>query len=190
MGEFVIGKPALRLNYRVSLPLDLVSAMSLLYRAVPGSGLDPWLVATRRSLPADLRADLDLLHGFSGRLLYYMEEPVMRFEPLRDDRRDAAFADLIRFLEALPPSAYREMAVHALARVHRDLGSDAAGPPIDADEVAWRLFLEPGLTTAAGDEALALLREPEFLRERTLRLIRGIWEHAYREEYEERRGAL
>ncbi len=190
MGEFVIGKPALRLSYRVSLPLDLVSAMSLLYRAVPGSGLDPWLIATRRALPPDLRADLDLLHGFSGRLLYYMEEPVMRFEPLRDDRGDADFADLIGFLEALPPSAYREMALNALTRVHQDLGSHAVSPPIDADESAWRRFLEPGLTTAAGDDALALVRTPELLRERTLRLIRGIWEHGYRDEFEARRGIL
>ncbi|MDP9472818.1 MAG: metalloregulator ArsR/SmtB family transcription factor [Chloroflexota bacterium] len=190
MGEFVVGKPALRLNYRVSLPLDLVSAMSLLYRAVPGSGLDPWLVATRRSLPPDLRADLDLLHGFSGRLLYYMEEPVMRFEPLRDDRRDPDFADLIGFLEALPPSAYGEMAFHALSRVHRDLGSDVTAPPAEADQATWRRFLEPGLTTAAGDEALALVREPALLRERTLRLIWGIWEQAYRAEYEERRDTL
>lgn len=190
MGEFVVGKPALRLNYRVSLALDLVSAMSLLYRAVPGSGLDPWLVATRRSLPSDLRADLDLLHGFSGRLLYYMEEPVMRFEPLRDDRQNEGFADLIGFLEALPPSAYGEMAVHALTRVHRDLGSDITAPPANGDDDAWRRFLEPGLTTADGDEVLALILEPALLRERTLRLIRGIWEHAYQAEYEERLDTL
>ena len=51
MGELVVGKPVLQVDFRVSVPLDLVSAMSLLYRAVPGSGLDPCLVAARRSLP-------------------------------------------------------------------------------------------------------------------------------------------
>ena len=186
MGEFVVGKPALRLKYRVSLPLDLVSAMSLLYRAVPGSGLDPWLVATRRAFPSNLLADLDLLHGFSGRLLYYMEEPVMRFDPLREEHRDATFADLIGFLEQLPASAYREMAVHALVRVHRDLGSYTEPPLEDANEAAWRRFLEPGLTTATGDDALCLLQEPDVLRERTLRLFQGVWEHGYRAEYEAR----
>ena len=89
MGELVAGKPALRLSFVVSLPIDLVSAMSLLYRAVPGNGLDPWLIQLRRSLPPQIRAELDLLHGFSGRMLYYMEEPAMRFEPLRPDRLDA-----------------------------------------------------------------------------------------------------
>ena len=90
MGELVAGTPAPRLSTAVSLPLDLVSILSLLYRAGPESGLDPWLIETRRSLPADLRADLDLLHGFSGRRLYYMEEPAMRFGPLQPER--AGFA--------------------------------------------------------------------------------------------------
>src|SRR5688572_17406004 len=124
MGELVIGKPVVQVDFRRSLPLDLVSAMSLLYRAVPGSGLDPWLIATRRALPDELRADLDLLHGFSGRLLYYMEEPAMRFEPLRPDRLEAGFPDFHDFLVALPADAFREMAAHALRRVHRDLAPD------------------------------------------------------------------
>ncbi len=85
MGELIAGRPALRVNTAVSLPLDMVSVMSLLYRAVPGSGLDPWLVSTRRAMPGQLQHDLDLLHGFSGRLLYFMEEPIMRFDPLREE---------------------------------------------------------------------------------------------------------
>ena len=189
MGEFVAGTPALQIDVQVSLPLDLVSAMSLLYRAVPGSGLDPWLVASRRALPAALRADLDLLHGFSGRLLYYMEEPVLRFEPLRPDRRSATAADLFAFLESLPPADYREMVAHALERVHRDLARDAgdlpAAPaaPGPADEAGWLRFLEPGLTTASADDVLPLVLAPEHLKRRTLDLIRGVWDQAYGAEY-------
>ena len=114
MGELVVGKPALRLSFVVSLPIDIVSVMSLLYRSVPGNGLDPWLISMRRSLPREVRAELDLLHGFSGRMLYYMEEPVMRFDPLRPDRLDATFEELIAFLESLPASDYLDMVVNAL----------------------------------------------------------------------------
>lgn len=182
MGELVAGRPALRLNVAVSLPLDLVSIMSLLYRAVPGSGLDPWLVQTRRSLPPELLADLDLLHGFSGRMLYYAEEPVMRFGPLLPEHRDAGFDELMAFLQALPPQAYRDMAVHALERVHRDLHSGRPAPPLD-DAVAWRAFLAPALTTADAGAALALIEHPAALKERTLRMMRGTWEQVYRDEY-------
>lgn len=189
MGELIVGRPALQVNAAASLPLDMVSVMSLLYRAVPGSGLDPWLIATRRALPGQLQHDLDLLHGFSGRLLYYMEEPVMRFEPLREDRLDASVADLLRFLDELPPYAFREMAEHAIGRVHQDLGTGLAAPH-GSDELEWRRFIEPAITTANGEEVLEMLLDSEQLKARTTRLIRGIWELAYESEYERHRDRL
>jgi DNA-binding transcriptional ArsR family regulator len=185
MGELVVGRPALKLKYVVSLPLDLVSVMALLYRAVPGSGLDSWLVATRRALPEELRADLDLLHGFSGRLLYYMEEPVMRFEPLRPDRADASIDDLLSFLRALPAAEYLDMVANALDRVHRDLGT-ALATPNWGDERSWRVYVEPALTTASADEVMSLLADPETLKARTIRLIQGIWDAGYAAEWEAR----
>src|ERR687890_1681094 len=118
MGDLVAGQPALRIETAVSLPLDMISVLSLMYRAVPGSDLDPWLVDARRRLPGPVRADLDLLHGFSGRLLYYPEEPVMRFEPLRPDRLDATFADLLASMAGVPDSEYCNMVEQALERVH------------------------------------------------------------------------
>lgn len=189
MGELVVGKPALQLNFVVSLPLDLVSVMSLLYRAVPGSGLDPWLISTRRSMPDELRRDLDLLHGFSGRLLYFMEEPVMRFEPARPDRIDAGIDDLLAFLEGLAPEEFQLMAVNAVERVHRDLGTGLRAPDL-ADTASWRMFLQAGLTTALIDDAMELVVNPAELKRRTIALIQGIWESAYAEEYANRLPAL
>jgi DNA-binding transcriptional ArsR family regulator len=189
MGELVVGRPALQLNTAVSLPLDLVSVMSLLYRAVPGSGLDRWLVAVRRSLPEQLRLDLDVLHGFSGRLLYYMEEPIMRFEPLRVDRINASFDELKAFLGDLPAGEYRTMVEHAILRVHRDLGTGVATPPKD-DIPSWRAFAEPALTTATADDVVALVFDPQQLKERTIGLLQGLWDHVYADAYAERRGDL
>jgi DNA-binding transcriptional ArsR family regulator len=189
MGELIVGRPALQVTAAASLPLDMVSVMSLLYRAVPGSGLDPWLVSTRRALPGQLQHDLDLLHGFSGRLLYYMEEPVMRFEPLREDRLDASIDDMLRFLEDQPAFAFGEMAEHAIGRVHQDLGTGLAAPH-GTDELEWRRFIEPAITTANGEEVLELLLDSEQLKARTIRLIRGIWDRAYETEYQRHRDRL
>jgi DNA-binding transcriptional ArsR family regulator len=190
VGELVVGKPALRLSFVVSLPIDLVSAMSLLYRAVPGNGLDPWLIAMRRSLPRDVRAELDLLHGFSGRMLYYMEEPVMRFDPLRPDHLDATFDELVAFLESMPASDYIDMVVHASQRVHQDIGLDPMPRPADDDLEGWRTFLTPGQTTADMDEVLSLIADPETLKRRTIGLLEGIWENGYGDEYLVRRETL
>lgn len=189
MGELIVGRPALQVNTAVSLPLDMVSVMSLLYRAVPGSGLDPWLVATRREMPGQLQHDLDLLHGFSGRLLYYMEEPIMRFEPLREDRLDATIDDLIQFLETEPAIAYREMVERALGRVHQDMGTGLVAPTGD-DELEWRRYVEPGITTANSDEVIQLILDPVALKARTIRLIRGVWDVAYHAEFERHRSRM
>jgi len=185
MGELAVGRPALQLNARVSLPLDLVSVTSLLYRAVPGSGLDRWLIAARRGLSEALRADLDLLNGFSGRWLYYLEEPIMRFEPLRPDRLDASFDDLMAFLERLPADHYRSMVARALARVHDDLNTGMTAPSF-GDVEGWRAYLEPALTTATADDVLTLLADPAQLKARTIGLFRGIWDEVYAQEYAER----
>lgn len=189
MGELVIGRPALQVKTAVSIPLDMVSIMSLLYRAVPGSGLDRRLVDARRSLPRKLQEDLDLLHGFSGRLLYYMEEPIMWFDPLRDDHIDAGIEALLDFLSELDAEQYRMMIVHALDRVHLDLGTGLAAPATE-EESEWRRYIEPGLTTADADEVIRLVMMPETLKARTIRLIRGIWDHLYAEDFEVRHAEL
>ena len=183
MGELVVGRPALKLQYHISAPLDLVSGMALLYRAVPGSGLDPWLIKARRALSPETQTDLDLLHGFSGRMLVYMEEPVWSFEPLRADRRDASIEEMVEYLDGLPAEAYLDMIEKALERVHRELRSGAYAPRRD-DETGWRAYLEPALTTALIDNVLALIADPEQLKARTIRLIEGVWNQVYRGEYE------
>jgi DNA-binding transcriptional ArsR family regulator len=178
MGELVAGQPALRVETAVSLPLDLVSVLSLLYRAVPGSGLDPWLIEARAGLPDAVRADLELLHGFSGRLLYYPEEPVMRFEPLRPDRQVAGFEDLIAFMRALPATDYLEMVEHALQRVYADREMRWRPP---ADEEAWRRTLLAAITTAKMDDVMALVADPAELKRRTIAMYEGVWNAVYRE---------
>lgn len=160
--------------------------MSLLYRAVPGNGLDPWLIQLRRSLPPQIRAELDLLHGFSGRMLYYMEEPIMRFDPLQPERLDATFEELIEFLESLPAEEYLEMVAHSAGRVHQDIGLPPMPRP-DADDIeGWRTYLTPGQTTADLDEVLSLISDPETLKRRTIGLMEGVWEHGYGDEFKSR----
>ncbi len=168
----------------VSLPLDLVCVLSLLHRAVPESHFDPWLVETREALPDPYLDNLDLLHGFSGERLYYPEEPVLRFRPLDEDRRDASFETFLAFLLTQPRATYQEMVERALARVHADLGISL--PAIDrADPESWRVALEPALTTASMDDVLALVTDAVALKRRTIDMFVGLWESGYDREYTE-----
>lgn len=168
----------------VSLPLDLVSVLALLHRAVPDSHFDPWLIETRAALPQSLCDNLDLLHGFSGRRYTYPEEPAMRFRPLDPDRLDAPFETFVAFLLTVPPADYLDMAANAVRRAHVDLGLPP--PRLDpADRESWRVALGPTLTTAALDDVLALLAEPPILKRRTIDLFVDFWDTGYAADYDQ-----
>ena len=178
MGELVAGQPALRIESTTSLPLEMVSSMALLHRALPGSTLDPWLIRARESLPPALRENLDLIHGFSGRMLLYPEEPVMRFRPLAPEHREATIEQLVAFMAELPAEAYVEMVANALRRVHA--GFDRRwNPPQDAE--GWEKALKPALTRATLESVMALLDDPEDLKQRTIDVFQGVWDHVVRE---------
>ncbi len=188
MGELVPAQPIIRMNSVVSLPVDFISTLSLLYRAVPGAGMDPWLVNARRSLPDETRYGLDILEGFSGRLLYYLEEPITGFDPLAPRNRDAGFADVLDYMTDLSPAEYLDMAIRAVQRVRLDARLDPEPPAVDiADEaerdLRWRQFLDPALTTATPDEVIPLFEDPVRLRLRTINLFRTVWQTVYRDEF-------
>jgi ArsR family transcriptional regulator len=174
----------------VSAPLELTSAISLTFRAasaaesdVEDPGFDRWLVDAWRSLDAGLRHDLDLLLGFSGRLLYYIEELLFAFDALNPDRLDASFDEYLAFLKLQPPQRYQDMAANALVRIYRDRGLNES-PPATDDPSEWRMFLRPGITRASVDEAAALVTSPEQLKLRTLALLEGFWRQCYQPEFE------
>ncbi|MEX1158816.1 MAG: metalloregulator ArsR/SmtB family transcription factor [Thermomicrobiales bacterium] len=190
MGQLIVGRPAPMQLFAVSAPLELTSAISLTFRAagaaesdVADPGFDRWLIDAWRSLDAGLRHDLDLLLGFSGRLLYYIEELLFAFEALGPDRLDASFDEYFGFLESLPASTFPEMAANALVRIYRDRGLNEL-PPTTDNASEWRMFLRPGITRANIDEAAALVTSPDQLKQRTLALLDGFWRQCYQPEFE------
>ncbi|WP_448575958.1 ArsR/SmtB family transcription factor, partial [Thermomicrobium sp.] len=183
MGELLIGRPALKLEVAISVPLDLTSVISLVFRATDARRFERWLVEARKALGAEWEYDLDTLLGFSGRLLYYVEELLMSFDPFRPEHREAGFEDYIAHLKRLPAWAYRSMAIQAVLRVALDRGVLEA-PPESEDPAAWRAFIEPGLTRADADEVVRLILAPEQLKERTIRLLEQFWRELYAAEFE------
>jgi DNA-binding transcriptional ArsR family regulator len=174
--------------FAVSAPLDLTSAISLTFRAAGASeagaddtGFDRWLIDAWRAIDAGMRHDLDLLLGFSGRLIYYVEELLFSFDALNPERLDAGFDEYLGHLAGIPPSDYQKMAAHALVR---------EAPPENDDPNDWKMFLRPGVTRANIDEAAAIVTSPEQLKLRTLALVDGFWRQCYAPEYERARDDL
>jgi DNA-binding transcriptional ArsR family regulator len=183
MGELILGQPALKIAVNTSVPLDLTSAISLMVRATDEQRFDNWLVGARKKLGPEVRHDLETLLGFSGRLLYYIEELLMSFDPFKPEQLEASFEDYLTHLDTLPVEAYQQMAIQCVRRVHEDLGMPQAVPPGD-DRNSWREFVQPGITRANLDEVVDLLIAPEQLKARTVRLIDRFWHECYGPEHE------
>ena len=189
MGELVVGRPAAKQLFTVSAPLELTSAISMTFRAgaaVEGDadpGFDPWLLDAHRALEAGLRHDLQLLLGFSGRLLYYIEELLFSFNALTPDHLDATYDEYFAYLLALPPAEFQRLGANSVVRVYADRGVTET-PPASDDPNEWRVFLWPGITRANVDEVAALLTSPQQLKLRTLALLDGFWRQTYQAEYE------
>jgi DNA-binding transcriptional ArsR family regulator len=179
MGDLVVGQPALSIRTSTSLALDLVSILSLLFRAGYNPEIDPWVQQARWQLPESVKSDLDLLHGFSGRMLFYPEEPAMQFGPLSAAHESASFAEFLDHLERLPASNYLGMLEHALQRFYATL--ERRWPGV-TDDGSWARVLAPALTSARIDDVLTLVRSPSALKSRTINMFEGVWNHVYREE--------
>ena len=183
MGELIVGRPALKLEFAVSVVLDLTSAISLVYRATDPRRFERWLVDARQSLDPEVQHELDTLLGFSGRLLYFIEELLMSYDPFEPARLTAGFDDFLAHLEGLPPHEYKSMVAQSVLRVYRDRGVTET-PPMNGDRDDWRTFLEPGITRADLDEVVDLVLAPEQLKVRTVNLIRRFWQECYAVEYD------
>ncbi len=183
MGELIQARPALKLQFVTSVSLDVVSAMTLVYRATDSDRFDSWLIAARRSLDQVIRHDLDTLLGFSGHPLYYLEELLMSFEPLRPARLDADFDSFIAHLRQLPAWRFQRMVAQALQKVYGDRGVTEIAPE-PADRMAWKAFLEPGMTGGDLDVVVDLVLAPEQLKARTVSLFDRFWNECYGRECE------
>lgn len=183
MGELIVGQPALKLEFAVSVTLDLTSAISLVYRATDPRRFDRWLVEARQSLDPEIQHDLDTMLGFSGRLLYFIEELLVSYDPFQPDRLAAGFDDYLKHLESLSPSTYRSMVAQSVLRVYRDRGVTET-PPANGNPEEWRAFLEPGITRADLDEVVSLVLAPEQLKARTVNLVRRFWQECYSAEFD------
>jgi DNA-binding transcriptional ArsR family regulator len=189
VGELLVGRPVLRQVVAVSVPLVLTSAISMTYRAISRDGdpvipaVDPWFFEARARLSPEVQHDLDMLLGFSGRLLYYAEELVFSFDVLEPDGLDASFEQYYSHLVELPAIAYQRMAANAVRRLYRDQGAPA-DPPESSDPEEWREFLRAGVISGDLDELVNLVTKPQELKNRTLRMIDEFWRTCYAGEFD------
>jgi len=174
-------KPTPQTEYVVSLPLSLLSAMSLVCAAPSYEGLASWPGEARRIMPADLRHELDLLISFPGRYQRFTEEVATA---LLMEQADLDFPAFLQGLQEIPVASYEAMAWRALGKSVSPPQDETALARLRDESEALHQHLAGLEPTLPPEEVAALLKDPAGLKKRFIALVERFWREIYRHEYE------
>jgi DNA-binding transcriptional ArsR family regulator len=178
--ELVAARPLPQVQFIVSLPLSMMSAMGLLCAAPHFEGLHPWLSETRQRLAPAFLEELALVLGFPGRFRRFTDE--VHVTLLADDPA-LSYDAFVERLRATPEETYLEMAKRAVAQVRE--------PPLQPEET--RAFLQDPAALAEYlrqadlrvdlDAALSLLKDLAQLKGRFIAVVERFWREVYQAEW-------
>lgn len=180
MPGLVVAKSLPQVRFSVSLPLSLVSTMSLICATPHFEGLDAWLSETRQRLAPASLDEMSLVLGFSGRFQRFAEEV---YATLLAGDIALSYEAFMSWLRALPGEIYVEMAHRALAK--------GGKPPLQPEEVQALLQDSTALAEhlCLADlkvdlgAALSLLQDLAQLRPRFIAVVGRFWREVYQEEW-------
>lgn len=180
MPELIVSKSLLQAQFVVSLPLGLMSAMSLICAAPHFEGLDAWLPETRQRLPHAFLDEMALVLGFPGRFHRFVEEV---YATLLAENPALSYEAFLARLRASSEEAYVEMAHHAIAKgvksplppeAVRALLRNSAALPEHLRLVDLKIDVEA---------ALAFLKDLSQLKRRFIAVVERFWRKVYEAEW-------
>jgi DNA-binding transcriptional ArsR family regulator len=181
MAELIAGSSPPEVIFHNSLPLNLLLTLALVPAAEQFEGLDEWLRGARSALPAGLRQEIALLTGFPGGHLRFVEAVAVHTLST-DEQMRYSFAAWAASLAALSPADFQAMALWALRRGSPE--EPAAAQDL-LDRQSLQTFLASRDPQRDHSEAVALVLDPQGLRDRFLEAVTQFWGQVYQAVYEE-----
>ncbi len=180
MPESVASKSLPQAQFIVSLPLGLMSAMSLICAAPYFEGLDAWLLETRQRLAPTFLDEMALVLGFPGRFQWFVEEV---YTNLLAESAVSGYEAFLDRLCASPEEAYIEMAHRAVAK--------GVKPPLPLEAVRALLRNSAALPEHLRlvdlkvdvEATLALLKDLAQLKSRFIAVVECFWRQVYQDEW-------
>ncbi len=191
MAELLRGRPALTVQWLVSLGLDLLATAGLVTVVHDYEGLGTWLLEASSALPVRLRRDLDLMLRATNHPPAVVE--AIATEVLGADRAGHTSAsDFFADLAELDEATCRRMIETVLSRsLTRHELTPAQGPAelLDDTEALEAVLAQMGTPVDVRDAA-QLLRSPFEWRDLALSGLQRFWERVYREQWEQTNAQL
>ncbi len=179
--DLIQEKPALQIEFLVSLPSDLFSAVSLVLMAPTIEGLDQWVYATYSALTEEMRVAMVATMILGAKSSVYSGWLV---ELPRDAPAHRDFAAFIRWLNNFSAEDYQHVILSFLdtLKAHcEDTEAVAAG---DVGPAIIRACYGEQLEEPQVERLLQLLGDPAEFKAQLISVITRFWELFYHQEFE------
>lgn len=185
--------PALTIEFHISIPSDVVTALLLVRATSRYEGFSHWVYETASTLSPEFQAELETLGYFVRWCFLGQDNLIWSLPPTHPVHRE--FDVFLSHLENTPAVEYRQLALINLQQTVADDMQDTMSEESDsADglraqlEIMWAQEVaeyEEGAGQLDIDAVVALFQDPTSLKRRLLSLLLTFWETYYRNELDQ-----
>lgn len=178
--DLIQEKPALATEFRISLALDMLSAMSLVLDAPSIEGLDQWVYTTHSALSEEMRVAMApvLILGTKSTAYYRWFSHLPPDAPAHRD-----FAAYLAWLKGFPVSDYQQLLDGFIAMLRADCelaSSVSSGEPIDVLRACYGEMLDE----LQIGRLIQMYQNPGEFKAQLVAVLSRFWEQYYRQEFE------
>jgi len=174
-------KPALKVEFQLSLAADIFEALSLVVESPFIEGIDQWVYETHAALSPALKSDMEVvlvLVAKSGLHSLWISQ----LAPDAPAHRD--FAALITWLNTFTADDYRVLTEQTLAHLAECCEEEPNQPSSLETVDILRAALGEKFTEDQLQRALDLMQNPAELKAQFISVVTRFWEQFYRQEYQ------
>ena len=180
--NLVQGRPALEVEFQLSLAVDLFHDTGLVMDAPWYEGFDPWVYATHAALPPSLKRDMDVVLLLVQKSYLF---PLWISQRRPDDPIHKGFGAFAAWLNALTEDDVQSLIESTLT----SLCGHCEGEPVSLPSLEDTNALEDCLRVKFSekgrlDRAVQLVRNPVEFKAGLISVFTRFWEQFYRQEYE------
>ncbi|HEY0601876.1 MAG TPA: ArsR family transcriptional regulator [Herpetosiphonaceae bacterium] len=191
MAELLRGRPAVTVEWQVSLGLELLSAASLTIVVHEFEGLGSWLLEAYSTLSNRLRQDLDLalrLTGYNQAVVEMLANQLLGAGAAAHNSVEAFFDEIA----ALDDETCRRMLETILEKsiARHEISTDLSAADLLADPKQLDAVLAQMPLPVDAARASRLLRAPTEWRDLVLSSLQRFWERIYRDQWNQTRDQL
>jgi DNA-binding transcriptional ArsR family regulator len=178
--NLIQGKPAIEVEFRVSLAASLLDTLALLVEAPWLEGLDQWVYSTNASFPPELKSDLQVVLTLTSKCASFPMR-ILMLPPDNPIHHD--FAAFIAWLNTWGEDDWRNWLQSSLDKMAMHCEDEPGLAAKDESAVLEAVFGEK-FSVEQVEQIVHLYRNPLELKAQFISVLTRLWERCCRQEHQ------